>query len=166
MAELIFRDAVAADLPEIVAMLADDHLGQAREDASLPLAQSYLEAFAAIDAAPDQRLVVACEDGRVVGVLQLLFLPCLSGKGAWRGQIEAVRVVRDRRGTASVSASRAGRSSSAAPAAVPGSSSLRTIHGPTRTGSGNGWAFTDPPGLQASALTRSNGARHGGGIRS
>jgi len=98
MPELTFRDAVAADLPEIVALLADDPLGQAREDASLPLAPGYLEAFAAIEAAPDQRLVVACEDGRVVGTLQLLFLPCLSGKGAWRGYIEAMRVARDRRG--------------------------------------------------------------------
>ena len=98
MAELTFRDAVAADLPEIVALLADDPLGQTREDASLPLAQGYLEAFAAIDAAPDQRLVVACEGVRVVGTLQLLFLPGLSRKGACRGQIEAVRVARDRRG--------------------------------------------------------------------
>jgi GNAT superfamily N-acetyltransferase len=100
MAELTFRDAVAADLPAIVAMLADDPLGRAREDASLPLAPGYLEAFAAIEAAPDQRLVVACEGGRVVGTLQLLFMPCLSGKGGWRGQIEAVRVARDRRGEA------------------------------------------------------------------
>lgn len=98
MAELTFRDAVAADLPDIVALLADDHLGRTREDASLPLAIGYLEAFAAIEAAPDQRLVVACEDGGVVGTLQLLFLPCLSGQGGWRGQIEAVRVARERRG--------------------------------------------------------------------
>ena len=97
MAELTFRDAVAADLPEIVALLADDHIGRTREDASLPLDRGYLEAFAAIEAAPDQRLVVACEDGRIVGTLQLVFLPCLSGKGGWRGQIEAVRVARDRR---------------------------------------------------------------------
>jgi GNAT superfamily N-acetyltransferase len=98
MAELTFRDAVAADLPQIVALLADDPLGQAREDASLPLAQGYLAALAAIDAAPEQRLVVACEGVRVVGTLELLFLAGLSRKGAWRGQIEAVRVVRDRRG--------------------------------------------------------------------
>ena len=98
MAELTFRDAVAADLPDIIALLADDPLGRTREDATLPLAAGYLEAFAAIEAAPDQRLVVACEDGRVVGTLQLLFLPCLSGKGGWRGQIEAVRVARERRG--------------------------------------------------------------------
>lgn len=97
MAELTFRDAVAADLPVIVALLADDPLGQAREDASLPLAPGYLAAFAAIEAAPDQRLVVACEGGRVVGTLQLTFTPCLSGKGGWRGQIEAVRVARERR---------------------------------------------------------------------
>ena len=99
MTALIFRDAALADLPDIVAMLADDHLGAGREDTSLPLDQGYLDAFAAIDAGPDQRLVVAVENGRPVGVLQLTFLPGLSRKGGWRGQIEGVRIVADRRST-------------------------------------------------------------------
>ncbi len=98
MAELTFRDAVEADLPQIVAMLADDVLGQARENPSLPLASGYLEAFRSIVSTPDQHLVVACEGERVVGAFQLCFLHNLSNQGALRGQIEAVRVVRDRRG--------------------------------------------------------------------
>jgi GNAT superfamily N-acetyltransferase len=98
MAELQFRRATAADLPQIVAMLADDDLGRRREDASLPLAQGYLDAFAAIEASPDQWLMVAAEDGRTVGTLQLAFIPGISRKGAWRGQIEGVRIVADRRG--------------------------------------------------------------------
>jgi GNAT superfamily N-acetyltransferase len=95
---LEIRNADLADLPFIVALLADDVRGEGREDPSLPLAQSYLDAFAAITAAPDQQLVVAVEDGRIVGTLQLLLIPGLSHKGGWRGQIEAVRVVADRRG--------------------------------------------------------------------
>jgi GNAT superfamily N-acetyltransferase len=98
MSALHFRDAGLLDLTLIVAMLADDPLGAGREDPSLPLAQGYLDAFAAIAASPDQRLIVAIEGDRLVGTLQLSFIPGLSKKGAWRGQIEGVRVVADRRG--------------------------------------------------------------------
>ncbi len=107
MNTLIFRDAVVSDLPAIVAMLADDRLGAKREDASLPLDPGYLAAFAAITANPNERLIVA-EDvlivaeelgGAIIGTMQLSFLPGLSSKGAWRGQVEAVRIRADRRGT-------------------------------------------------------------------
>lgn len=93
-----FRDATEADLPAIVAMLADDHLGAGREDASLPLHPGYLAAFRAIESEPNQRLIVAERDGEVVGTMQLSFLPGLSKKGAWRGQVEAVRVAAPCRG--------------------------------------------------------------------
>ena len=92
MTDVLFRCATEADLPAVIALLADDPLGAGREDASLPLAPAYLDAFAAIEAAPNQLLAVAELDGRVVGTLQLCFLPGLSQKGAWRGQVEAVRV--------------------------------------------------------------------------
>ena len=91
------RRAVLADLPAIVAMLADDPLGSTREDARLPLAKAYLAAFAAIEADPNQLLAVAESDGAVIGTLQLTFLPGLARKGAWRAQIEAVRVRADQR---------------------------------------------------------------------
>lgn len=76
----------------------EDFRGSTREDASLPLARSYLEAFAAIAASPNQRLIVAVAGGQVVGTLQLLFIPAISRKGSWRGQIEGVRIARERRG--------------------------------------------------------------------
>ncbi|RUV16470.1 GNAT family N-acetyltransferase [Mesorhizobium sp. M7A.F.Ca.MR.245.00.0.0] len=94
---ITFRRAQASDLPDIVAMLADDPLGAGREDAALPLAQGYLDAFNAIDADPNQLLAVAVEGGEVIGTLQISFLAGLSHKGAWRGQIEAVRVAGHRR---------------------------------------------------------------------
>ncbi|MDB5679792.1 GNAT family N-acetyltransferase [Sphingomonas bacterium] len=72
--------------------------GAKREDASLPLDPGYGRAFDAIHADPNQMLVVAERDGRVIGTLQLSFLPGLSHRGAWRGQIEAVRIAADRRG--------------------------------------------------------------------
>lgn len=96
---LAIRRATAADLPAIIAMLADDGLGAGREDASLPLAAPYLAAFAAIAADANQFLAVAELDGDVVGTLQLSFIPGLSHKGAWRGQIESVRVASNQRGT-------------------------------------------------------------------
>ncbi|WP_270938039.1 GNAT family N-acetyltransferase [Falsiroseomonas oryzae] len=94
-----FRRATAADLPAIVALLADDGLGRGREDARLPLAPAYLDAFAAIEADPNQMVAVAEQDGIVAGTLQLTFIPGLSRLGAWRGQIEAVRVAAGARGT-------------------------------------------------------------------
>jgi len=98
MAQLQFRRALASDLPEIVALLADDMLGGQREDPSIPLARAYVEAFEAIAANPDQYLMVASEEGRTVGTLQLIVMAGLSRKGGWRGQIEGVRIVADRRG--------------------------------------------------------------------
>lgn len=98
MGEIAFRRAKEADVPAIVAMLADDPLGATREDLSTPVAPAYLEAFRAIDADPNQYLAVMTEDGRVIGTLQLTFIPGLSRKGALRGQIEAVRVAGGSRG--------------------------------------------------------------------
>ena len=92
-----FRRAQAFDLPDIVAMLADDPLGAGREDASLPLARGYVDAFNAIDVDPNQLLAVAVDGGEVIGTLQITFLAGLSRKGAWRGQIEAVRIASQRR---------------------------------------------------------------------
>jgi GNAT superfamily N-acetyltransferase len=87
------RRAVAEDLPEVVALLAADQLGAQREtpDALGP----YREAFDAITADPAQLLVVAVDDRRLVGTMQLTFIPGLARRGAWRAQIEAVRVRAD-----------------------------------------------------------------------
>jgi GNAT superfamily N-acetyltransferase len=98
MQTVSFREAVAADLPAIVAMLAEDDLGRGREDADLPLRPAYREAFAAIAADPNQSFVVAEREGRVLGFLQVSFIPGLSRQGAWRGNIESVRVAASERG--------------------------------------------------------------------
>ncbi|KUL34078.1 GNAT family acetyltransferase [Streptomyces sp. NRRL F-4489] len=97
MSDLVIRRAAEADLPAIVAMLADDPLGASREspDDLTP----YRAAFATVAADPHQHLVVAEQDGRVVGTLQLTVIPGLSRRGATRSLIEAVRVHADERGT-------------------------------------------------------------------
>jgi GNAT superfamily N-acetyltransferase len=89
---LAIRDARRDDLPDIVAMLADDPLGATREDARLPLDPGYLRAFDEIARDPNQRLLVAELDNKVIGTLQITLIPGLSHKGSTRGQIEAVRV--------------------------------------------------------------------------
>jgi GNAT superfamily N-acetyltransferase len=78
--------------------LADDPIGRLREDATEPLAAAYVDAFAAIEADPNQLLAVATEGDRVVGTLQITFIPGLSRKGMWRGQIEGVRIAASHRG--------------------------------------------------------------------
>ena len=91
------REATAGDVPGIVALLADDTLGAARETPGD--LGPYLAAFAVVDADPRQLLVVAEREGRVVGTLQLTLLPGLARVAALRGQIEAVRVAGDERGS-------------------------------------------------------------------
>ncbi len=96
---ITIRRAGYSDLPTIVDLLADDEIGRLREDPARPLADAYLSAFQAIDADPNQLLAVALDGDRIVGTLQISFLPGLSRKGSWRGQIEAVRVASETRGT-------------------------------------------------------------------
>ncbi len=92
------RKASQADLAAIVAMLADDALGAKREDASPPLNARYIDAFNAIESDPNQLLAVVEQDEHVIGCLQLSFIPGLSRKGMWRGQIESVRIASNIRG--------------------------------------------------------------------
>ncbi|TAX99160.1 GNAT family N-acetyltransferase [Rhizobium leguminosarum] len=95
-----FRLARRSDLPAIVRLLADDDLGGTREIVSDPVDARYLSAFAAIEADANQLLAVATDAAdRVVGCLQLSFVPGLSRTGMWRGQIESVRVASDLRGS-------------------------------------------------------------------
>ena len=97
-ASLIFRTAHLADLPAIIALLADDALGREREVLANPPDSRYIAAFEAICADTNQRLVVAELQGQVVGTLQLSFVPGLSHTGSWRGQIESVRIAAALRG--------------------------------------------------------------------
>ena len=91
------RPALIDDLPAIVGLLADDVLGQGREDIGPPLHSDYFNAFEAINDDPNQVFVVFEVEGVIIGCLQLSFIPGLSRRGAWRGQIESVRISSERR---------------------------------------------------------------------
>jgi GNAT superfamily N-acetyltransferase len=97
-AVLTMRPAREEDLPALVALLVDDKWGRLRDDPAKAGNACYIDAFRAIDADPNQMLIAAERDGRIVGMMQLSFLPGLSYCGAWRGQIESVRIAASERG--------------------------------------------------------------------
>ena len=93
ISKVTIRRTRREDVGIIVAMLADDPLGGARERIEDPLPQSYYKAFETLERDPNIQLVVAEDgEGAVVGCLQLCILPGLSSQGASRGLIEDVRV--------------------------------------------------------------------------
>ncbi|HEX5995868.1 MAG TPA: GNAT family N-acetyltransferase [Jiangellales bacterium] len=94
--EFSIRQATVADVPAIIALLADDDIGATREapEDRAP----YEESFAAIAGDPNQLLVVGERGGHIVATMQLTFIPGLSRRGTWRTQIEGVRVASSARG--------------------------------------------------------------------
>lgn len=101
-AAIRIRPATEHDIVHIVRLLADDQLGKSREMAlghdDAPVPRCYLAAFAAMRADPNQLQAVLEIDDRVAGCMQLTFIPGLSQRGAWRAQIEGVRIASALRG--------------------------------------------------------------------
>jgi len=97
VADYTIRRAQREDIDAIVHMLADDQLGATRDDPGD--LEPYLRAFDEIDSDPHQFLMVVAFDDKPVGTLQLTIIPGLARRGALRGQIEAVRIHADHRGT-------------------------------------------------------------------
>ena len=94
---ITFRDAVEADLPAVVRLLADDRLGQGRERDETPLPGSYVRGFRAM-LAQGGRLILAEQEGLLVGCLQFNVIHGVSQQGQSRAQVEGVRVDSARRG--------------------------------------------------------------------
>jgi GNAT superfamily N-acetyltransferase len=95
--EIVFRTATRADVPAVLELLENDEISRSRmisesSDAAL------WRAFEEIDADPRNELIVADDDGEIVGTCQLTFTPSLSRRGTERMTIEAVRIRSDRRG--------------------------------------------------------------------
>ena len=76
---LTARRAQRGDLPRLLELLADDELGKNREGVGSD-DPAYSRAFDVIDRDP------------VVGMLQVTYIPGLSRRGAWRANIEAMRI--------------------------------------------------------------------------
>ncbi|AOM83656.1 GNAT family N-acetyltransferase [Salisediminibacterium beveridgei] len=97
--EVTFRLAARKDLDSIVAMLSDDILGSQREKYEQPLPETYVQAFEAISADPNNELVVACNGSDIIGVQQITFTPYITHQGGWRATIEGVRTSSSVRGS-------------------------------------------------------------------
>ncbi|MGW2646876.1 N-acetyltransferase family protein [Streptomyces sp. NPDC001393] len=95
---LLFRPATRADLPAVLALLADEE--RVVEPASIEVTQDHERAFAAIEQDARNEMLVLAEagTGTVVGCLQATYIPGLGKGGAERALIEAVRIRADRRG--------------------------------------------------------------------
>jgi GNAT superfamily N-acetyltransferase len=96
--DLTFRPAHRADLPAIVALLADDGLGKGREVVGEEVDAAYWRAFDEMADDPDNTQIVVQLAGEVVGTMQLTFIRSLTRRGGLRAQIEGVRVRADQRG--------------------------------------------------------------------
>jgi GNAT superfamily N-acetyltransferase len=90
------RTASRDDLPAIVELLRRDSMTGAAGEPGVSVAQ--IEAFETISAHPDNEVIVATLGGEVIATLQLTFIPGLTFQGAWRAQVEGVRVRHDLRG--------------------------------------------------------------------
>ncbi|MFI1092406.1 GNAT family N-acetyltransferase [Streptomyces sp. NPDC020917] len=103
VATLTLRPATRTDLPAVLALLVDEE--RVVDPAGLVVDDVYEQAFAAIDSDPRNEILVLVEgvddqgdDSRVVGCLQVTYIPGLGKGGAERALIEAVRIRADRRG--------------------------------------------------------------------
>lgn len=90
---MTIRAATAADLPSVLALIADD--GRLSQEP----AAAHRAAFAAIEADPRNEVLVLEEaGGAVIGCLQITYIPGLGQGGRERAHLEAIRVRADRRG--------------------------------------------------------------------
>lgn len=96
MGDLEIRPAALDDLSAIVDMLADDPWAPS---ASRRRTWRRMCTRWSASSDPNQHLVVATREGRVVGTLQLTVVPGLSRRGATRSIIEGVRIHADERGS-------------------------------------------------------------------
>ncbi len=92
MTKLSIREATVEDLPFIVGLIERDPVSNRRDPAMPQDEADQNEAFLAIQKDPNHLLLVAEIEGVPVASFQLSFIPGVSRQGAWRGQIESVRV--------------------------------------------------------------------------
>jgi GNAT superfamily N-acetyltransferase len=94
------RDARAGDLPRMLELyLQLSESSQIPEDEIRPVSDAHLTALQRIDADPNVRVLVAEEDGLIVGTLALYVMPNLSHGGRPFAIVENVVVDASQRGT-------------------------------------------------------------------
>ncbi|MEQ1770431.1 MAG: GNAT family N-acetyltransferase [Devosia sp.] len=89
---LAYRKATPADIAFILGLIVEDSVIETGDDPLDAGDPRYAAAFAAIDADPNQEMIVVEEEGERVGCFQLTYMPGIMRRGMWRGQIENVHV--------------------------------------------------------------------------
>jgi ribosomal protein S18 acetylase RimI-like enzyme len=88
--DITIRDATKDDLQAIICLLADDDLGQKRENTTS--FQAYSGAMEEILNNENAQIVVLAYDGSILGVAQINYIHHLTYQGGLRAQIEGVRI--------------------------------------------------------------------------
>ncbi|MFE7583508.1 GNAT family N-acetyltransferase [Streptomyces gardneri] len=94
--DLTLRPATRAELPAVLALLADEDT--VVDPDSITVTEAYERAFADIEADPRNEMLVLTDGEEALGCLQITYIPGLGKGGAERALIEAVRIRADRRG--------------------------------------------------------------------
>lgn len=97
MTEVVFRPATLADLPALLVLSRDGGIEPDQLEASIEVTPAHIAAFEEIDRNPHHQLVIADYEGKVVGGMQISFIPGLSRNAQWRGMLENVHVRGDMR---------------------------------------------------------------------
>lgn len=93
---ITFREARRDDVGDVLALLADDYLGQTREQDSIG---PYLEAFDRMQTEGGNTLIVGEDsEGAIIATYQITFISGLSLSAARRAQVESVRITSQMRG--------------------------------------------------------------------
>lgn len=93
-----FREAIAEDLPALVALFADDLVGGHNDTTDIAARPAYERAFAAVQTSPNDLIFVGDKNGEIVATAQVTFITSLIGRGNTRMVIEAVQTRADMRG--------------------------------------------------------------------
>jgi GNAT superfamily N-acetyltransferase len=92
-----FREATIRDLPELIALFADDQLGGHGDTTDAAALSAYQAAFASIQNSPNDLLFVGVVNSEVVATAQVTFITSLTGRGSMRMMIESVQTRADMR---------------------------------------------------------------------
>ncbi len=90
--DLVFREAMIDDLADVVALLNDDQFGVSRNPVYEAAPDQYRSTFAAMQADPNNGVIVGLRGDEILGCYQLTFIRGLSHLGGERAQIESVRI--------------------------------------------------------------------------
>jgi GNAT superfamily N-acetyltransferase len=92
MSEIRIRRATSDDLGAVVGLLTSGEVNIPPQNMGPTLQEHYLVAFEAISADANNELVVAEMNDKVVGTMQLTFIPGITYEGGVRMHIEGVAV--------------------------------------------------------------------------